>query len=111
MTDRNLQLTKMLHFLVVFFLSFLSIVIVVALPLEIEIVSLHEDQLTACSLGLSAASQQYFSLRTNQQPASSTFLSEQTSQPNRLSVCPVPVVWAVCADQKPINEVLLGCRS
>jgi hypothetical protein len=33
----------------------------------------------ACSLGLSATSQQYFSLKTNQQPASSTFLSEQTS--------------------------------
>jgi hypothetical protein len=30
-------------------------------------------------LGLSATSQQYFSLRTNQQPANSTFLSEQTS--------------------------------
>jgi hypothetical protein len=36
-------------------------------------------QLTACSLGLSATSQQYFSLRTNQPPASSTFLSEQIS--------------------------------
>jgi hypothetical protein len=34
---------------------------------------------TACSFRLSATNQQYFSLRTNQQPASSTFLSEQTS--------------------------------
>jgi hypothetical protein len=35
---------------------------------------------SACSLGLSATSQQCFSLRTNQpQPASSTLLSEQTS--------------------------------
>jgi hypothetical protein len=32
-----------------------------------------------CSLGLSATSQEYFSFRTNQQPASSTFLSKQTS--------------------------------
>jgi hypothetical protein len=32
-----------------------------------------------CSLGLSATSQQYFSLRTNQPPASSSLLSEQTS--------------------------------
>jgi hypothetical protein len=42
-----------------------------------------------CSLGLSATSQQYFSLRTNQQPASSTFLSEQIStshQPNEQAV-------------------------
>jgi hypothetical protein len=31
------------------------------------------------SLGLSATSHLYFSLRTNQQPASSTLLSEQTS--------------------------------
>jgi hypothetical protein len=54
-----------------------------------------------CSFGLSAANQQYFSLRTNQQPTNSTFLSEQIStshQPNEqaareevvvyLSVCP-----------------------
>jgi hypothetical protein len=38
---------------------------------------------TPCSLGLSATSQQYFSLTTNQppatEPASSTLLSEQTS--------------------------------
>jgi hypothetical protein len=33
----------------------------------------------AGSLGLSATSQQYFSLTTNQPPASSTFLSEQIS--------------------------------
>jgi hypothetical protein len=33
----------------------------------------------SCSLGLSATSQQYFYLRTNQPPASSTFLSERTS--------------------------------
>jgi hypothetical protein len=47
------------------------------------------------SLGLSATSQQYFSLTTNQQPASSTLFSEQTStfseqtstsRPNRLMV-------------------------
>jgi hypothetical protein len=31
------------------------------------------------SFGLSATSQRYFSLRTNQPPATSTFLSEQTS--------------------------------
>jgi hypothetical protein len=36
---------------------------------------------SACSFGLSATSQQYFSLRTtsHQQPAGSTFLSEHTS--------------------------------
>jgi hypothetical protein len=34
---------------------------------------------SSCSFGLSATSQHYFSLRTNQQPASSTFLSEQIS--------------------------------
>jgi hypothetical protein len=48
---------------------------------------------TACSLGLSATSQQYFSLRTNQPPATSqqysSFTTNQhqpsaTSQPNRL---------------------------
>jgi hypothetical protein len=32
-----------------------------------------------CSFGLPATSQQYFSLRTNQPSATSTFLSEQTS--------------------------------
>jgi hypothetical protein len=37
------------------------------------------DDFVPYSLGLSATSQQYFSLRTNQQPANSTFLSEQTS--------------------------------
>jgi hypothetical protein len=36
-------------------------------------------QLAACSLGLSATTQQYFSLGTNQPPASSTLLSEQIS--------------------------------
>jgi hypothetical protein len=48
---------------------------------------------TACSLGLSATSQQYFSLRTNQPPATSqqysSFRTNQhqpsaTSQPNKL---------------------------
>jgi hypothetical protein len=42
------------------------------------------------SLGLLATSQQYFSLRTNQPPASSTFLSEQISishQPNEQASC------------------------
>jgi hypothetical protein len=41
-------------------------------------------------LGLSITSQQYFSLRTNQQLASSTFLSEQTNpshQPNEQVDC------------------------
>jgi hypothetical protein len=47
----------------------------------------------ACSLGLSATSQQYFSLRTNQPPATSQQYSSlrtnqhqpsATSQPNRL---------------------------
>jgi hypothetical protein len=50
-------------------------------------------QLTACSLGLSATSQQYFSLRTNQPPATSqqyfSLRTNQhqpsaTSEPNRL---------------------------
>jgi hypothetical protein len=50
-------------------------------------------QLAACSLGLSATSQQYFSLRTNQPPATSQQYSSlrtnqqqpsATSQPNRL---------------------------
>jgi hypothetical protein len=36
-------------------------------------------QLTPSSFSLSATSQQYFSLRTNQPPASSAFLSEQIS--------------------------------
>jgi hypothetical protein len=40
---------------------------------------LPDLNLAPCSLGLSVTSQQYFSLTTNQQPASSTFLSEQTS--------------------------------
>jgi hypothetical protein len=42
-----------------------------------------------CSFGLSATSQQYFSLRTNQQSVSSTFLSQQIStshQPNEQAV-------------------------
>jgi hypothetical protein len=34
---------------------------------------------TPCSFGLSATSQQYISLTTNQPPATSTLLSEQTS--------------------------------
>jgi hypothetical protein len=37
------------------------------------------SHLSPCSLGLSTISQEYFSLKTNQQPANSTFLSEQTS--------------------------------
>jgi hypothetical protein len=50
---------------------------------------------TACSLGLSATSQQYFSLRTNQPPATSQQYSSlrtnqhqpsATSQPNRLKI-------------------------
>jgi hypothetical protein len=48
--------------------------------------------MSACSLGLSATSQQYFSLRTNQPPATSqqysslrTNQSSATSQPNRKS--------------------------
>jgi uncharacterized lipoprotein YmbA len=53
------------------------------------------DQLAACSLGLSATSQQYFSLRTNQSPATSQqFFSlrinqhqpSATSQTNRLLI-------------------------
>jgi hypothetical protein len=38
---------------------------------------------TACSLGLSATGQLYFSLRTNQPPANSTFLSAQISTSHR----------------------------
>jgi hypothetical protein len=38
---------------------------------------LRKKKLTPCSLGLSATSQQYFTLRNK--PASSTFLSEQIS--------------------------------
>jgi hypothetical protein len=38
-----------------------------------------EKKILPCSLGLSATSQQYFSLITNQQPANNTFLSEQIS--------------------------------
>jgi sulfite exporter TauE/SafE len=44
-----------------------------------RMVSFRMVSFIACSLGLSATSQRYFSLRTNQQPASSTVLSEQTS--------------------------------
>jgi hypothetical protein len=52
----------------------------------------------ACSLGLSATSQQYFSLRTNQPPAISQQYSSlrkkqhqpsATSQPNRLEISAV----------------------
>jgi hypothetical protein len=42
---------------------------------------LLNEQLTACSLGLSATSQQYFSLRTNQPPATSQqYFSLRTNQ-------------------------------
>jgi hypothetical protein len=50
---------------------------------------------SSCSLGLSATSQQYFSLRTNQPPATSQQYSSlrtkqhqpsTTSQPNRLNI-------------------------
>jgi hypothetical protein len=52
---------------------------------------INAPNLTPCSLGLSATSQQYFCLRKtrHQQPVSSIFLSEQTStshQPNERSV-------------------------
>jgi hypothetical protein len=52
--------------------------------------------LSPCSLGLSATSQQYFSLRTNQPPATSQQYSSlstnqhqpsATSQPNRAFMC------------------------
>jgi hypothetical protein len=43
------------------------------------VVSYKGAKQAPCSLGLSATSQQYFSLTTNQQPASSTILSEQIS--------------------------------
>jgi hypothetical protein len=47
--------------------------------------------LSSCALGLSAISQQYFSLRTNQQSATSTFLSQQISsshqQPAKRTGC------------------------
>jgi hypothetical protein len=40
--------------------------------------SIHlEDTLTPCSSGLSATNQRRFSLKTNQPPSSTTFLSEQ----------------------------------
>jgi hypothetical protein len=54
--------------------------------------------LSPCSLGLSATSQQYFSLRTNQPPATSqqyfSLTTNQhqpsaTSQPNRLIIATV----------------------
>jgi hypothetical protein len=53
----------------------------------------REDDSAPCSLGLSATSQQYFSLTTNQPPATSQqysslrtnqHQSSATSQPNRL---------------------------
>jgi hypothetical protein len=56
----------------------------------------RRSYLTACSLGLSATSQQYFSLRTNQPPATSqqyfSLRTNQhqpsaTSEPNRLHMC------------------------
>jgi hypothetical protein len=56
-------------------------------------VSHQTKKLTPCSLGLSGTSQQYFSLRTNQPPATnqqySSLTTKQhqpsaTSQPNRL---------------------------
>jgi hypothetical protein len=55
------------------------------------------DSSSACSFGLSATSQQYFSLRTNQPPVTSQQYSSlrrdqhkpsATSQPNRLHVFP-----------------------
>jgi hypothetical protein len=40
-----------------------------------------KQQMTACSLGLSTSSQQYFSLRTNQPPATSQqYSSLRTNQ-------------------------------
>jgi hypothetical protein len=60
-------------------------------------------QRTACSLGLSATSQQYFSLRTNQPPATSqqyfSLRTNQhqpsaTSQPNRLGFLQLAVAVA-----------------
>jgi hypothetical protein len=58
------------------------------------------EQLTDCSFGLSATSQQYFSLRTNQPPAiSQQYFSLRTnqhqptatSQTNRLLICYIHV--------------------
>jgi hypothetical protein len=55
-----------------------------------------------CSFGLSATSQQYFSLRTNQQPASSTFVSEQIShQPNEHAAVPFRSKSSIDMDNLP----------
>jgi hypothetical protein len=67
-------------------------------------------QHTPCSLGLSATSQQYFSLRTNQPPATSQQYSSlrtnqhqpsATSQPNRLISFP-PVSALYYINQRPL---------
>jgi hypothetical protein len=50
-----------------------------AAPAVVRTDGRRRDQLVPCSLGLSTTSQQYFSLTTNQPPASSALLSEQIS--------------------------------
>jgi hypothetical protein len=69
---------------------------------------------TACSLGLSATSQQYFSLGTNQPPTTSQQYSSlrtnqhqpsPTSQPNRLVI----IVGVFDTEQKPLAK-LIACK-
>jgi hypothetical protein len=76
-----------------------------------------------CSLGLSATSQQYFSLRPNQPPATSqqyySLRTNQhqpsaTSQPNRLKVgawCPLLYVQDHMKAWIPINKRLGGVEA
>jgi hypothetical protein len=55
--------------------------------------------LLACSFGLSATSQQYFSLRTNQPPAiSQQYFSLRTNQhqPNEKAVCLLRILLKLC---------------
>jgi hypothetical protein len=60
----------------------------------------------SCSLGLSATSQQYFSLRTNQPPATSQqYLSLRTShQPNEQAA-----EWRRGWEQREMGRVREGC--
>jgi hypothetical protein len=78
-----------------------------------------KSHLAACSLGLSATSQQYFSLRTNQPPATSqqySFLRTNqhqpsaTSQPNRLlvwkeSFWKVKSFLLICPFSKKVTQI------
>jgi hypothetical protein len=61
--------------------NFLCLKVWVSQLQELESMLLQEPSQTACSFGLSATSQQYFSLRTNQPPAiSQQYFSLRTNQ-------------------------------